>query len=156
MEMERELPNTLFRTYINWNTENFRTDVFPVAPVTTYTPPEEWNLDSTEFNRMIRLAGIYFYDTEREERLLSYVAVPAEMEEGERRKSGLGMFMFVHDPSYLCYPAKSTIATQIRVWASDDTRCLVYMPIPNCNPLVPLTTLFHQADLVLRDVIKTL
>ena len=25
------------------------------------------------------------------------------------------------------------------------------MPIPNCNPLVPLTTLFHQADLLLRE-----
>ena len=134
MEMELELPDTLFRTYINRNARYFKTDLFTLAPVKTYTPPEEWNIDVMEFNRMIRLAGIYFYDTEREERPLSYVAVPAKMKERERRKSGLDMFMFDHDPSYLCYPVKSTIATQVRVWASDDSRCLVYMLIPKLQP----------------------
>ena len=85
MEMELELPDMLFRTYINQNTRNFKTNVFTMAPVKTYTPPEEWNMDSTEFHRMIRLDEIYFYDTEREDRPLSYVAVPAEMEETEQR-----------------------------------------------------------------------
>ena len=151
MEMELDLPEMMFRTYINVNTRDFKTDVFTMAPVKTYMPPDEWNLDYTEFYQMIRLDDMYFYDTERTERPLSYVVIPAEMEEEERRKLGLDMFMFVHDPSYLCYPAKSTIATQVCVWASDDSRCLVYMPIPNCNPLVPLTTMFHQADLILRE-----
>ena len=151
MEMELELQDMLFRTYIDRNTRDFKTDLFTMAPVKTYTPPEEWNIDDLDFHCMIELDEMYFYDTERDERPLSYVVIPAEMGVREREKSGLDMFMFAHHPSYPCYPAKSTIATQIRVWSSDESRCLVYLPIPNCNLLVPLTTLFHQADLVLRE-----
>ena len=84
MDMELDFPDMLFRTYINRNTRDFKTDVFTMAPVKTYMPPKEWNLDYTEFYQMIRLDDTYFYDTARTERPLSYVTVPAEMEEGER------------------------------------------------------------------------
>ena len=68
MDMELDLPDMLFRTYINRNTRDFKIDVFTMAPVKTYMPPKEWNLDYTEFYQMIRLDDTYFYDTARTER----------------------------------------------------------------------------------------
>ena len=148
--MELALPDSVFRTYMDVDTREFRTEFYTIAPMKSFMPPQEWHIDRHDFRRMISLDEGTFYDTELSARPASYVVVPAEMEEVELRKSGLGMFIFLNDPSYPCYPARSTILSQVRVMNVDIPACLVYMPIPNCCPLVPLTTLFHQTYLVVR------
>ena len=57
------------------------------------------------------------------------------------------MFTFLNNESYPCYPARSTIQSQIRVLQGNSEKCVVLMPMPNCSQEVPLTTLFHRAYL---------
>ena len=73
------LPDMKFRTYIRLNNQEVHSDLYPKAPLRSFRPPEEWDLDQQEFRRMITLTKGTFYDTERPSRPALYVVVPAEM-----------------------------------------------------------------------------
>ena len=96
---------------------------------------------------MISLGDGVFYDTELPSRPKSYVIVPAELSPAVRFRTGIHLFTFINSEAYLCYPARSTIKSQVRVLQSKRAKCVVLMPMPNCSKEVPLTTLFHKAYL---------
>ena len=116
-------------------------------PLKSFRSPVEWELDCQDFKRMITLQDGVFYNTEVSARPKSYVIIPAELTAAVRGRTGLNMFTFINDEAYPCYPARSTIHSQVRVLQSNSAKCVVLMPMPNCSKEVPLTTLFHKAYL---------
>ena len=151
MDMELALPQSVFRTYLDVNTRVFKTHHYVEAPLKTFSPPGEWDLSQGAFRRMISLDTTRFYDTETAARPLSYVIIPAEITDDERRLMGLSMFEYAADPSYISFPVQSTIPAQVRALnVHDQDACVVSMPSPNCSRHVPLTTLFHEVVIELR------
>ena len=107
--MELALPQSMFRTYIDIDTRDFKTYHYVVAPLRTFSPPEEWDLSQGIFWGMISLDTTRFYDTEIAARPRSYVMIPSEIDTDDRHLIELSMFEFATDPLYICHPVKSTI-----------------------------------------------
>ena len=61
--MELALPQSVFRTYLDVNTREFKTHYYVEAPLKTFLPPVEWDLTPVVFRRMISLDTVRFYDT---------------------------------------------------------------------------------------------
>ena len=53
MEMALAFPQSMFRTYIDIDTEDFHTHHYVEAPLNTFSPPQEWNLSQGIFRGMI-------------------------------------------------------------------------------------------------------
>ena len=132
--MELALPQSVFRTYLDINTRVFKTHHYVEAPLNTFSPPGEWDLSQGAFRRMISLDTTRFYDTETAARPLSYVIIPTEIDDNERRLMGLSMFEYAADPLYVSFPVQSTIPAQVRALnVRDQDACVVSMPSPNCS-----------------------
>ena len=55
MDMALALPQSMFRTYIAMDTLDFGNDYYVEAPLSTFSPPEEWDLSQGIFRGMISL-----------------------------------------------------------------------------------------------------
>ena len=145
-------PQSMFRTYIDIETGDFRTSHYVEAPLNSFSPPQEWNLSRNVFRGMITLDTSRFYDTEIADRPRSFVTIPSELvSSDDPRLLGLSMFEYVSNGLYDCHPARSRIPTQIRALnVKESDICVLSMPSPNCSPQVPLTTLFHEVVVELR------
>ena len=101
MEMEMALPHSLFRTYMNIDTREFKTHFYVEAPMETFTPPEDWNMSMKTFRSMTTLDSSLYYDTEVAARPRSYVMVPSELHTDDPRLLGLSMFDYSTDVLYV-------------------------------------------------------
>ena len=133
MDNNMDSPDMRFRTYLTVDTVQSRTRHYVLPPLTSFCPPVEWELDCQDFKRMISLQDGVFYDTEVAARPKSYVIVPAELTTAVQGVTGLNRFTFINHVSYPCYPARSTIFSQLRVFQGSKAKCVILMPIPNCN-----------------------
>ena len=147
MEHNGALPDMRFRTFLSVETVTSDIQHYRHAPMKSFRTPVEWDLEKEDFKSMITLQYGVFYDTELPSRPKSYVIVPAELSPAVRFRTGVHLFTFINNEAYPCYPARSTIKSQIRVLQTDRAKCVVLMPIPNCSKEIPLTTLFHKAYL---------
>ena len=149
--MALALPQSLFRTYIDIDTREFKTHHYVRAPLHSFSPPETWKLSPSNFRGMICLDISRFYDTESADRPRSYVIIPSERATDDQHLQGLSMFEYATNELYVCHPARSTIPAQIRARdVSGSDVCVVSMPSPNCSAQIPLTTLFHEVVVEMR------
>ena len=78
MEQDNGLPDMRFRTFLT--VETVTSDNHYIhAPLKSFRPPVEWELEKQDFKRMITLEDGVFYNTELPSRPESYVIVPAEL-----------------------------------------------------------------------------
>ena len=87
MDQAAALPDMRFKTFLTVDTLNSEPKYYTKAPMKSFRPPEEWEIDQHEFRRMIALQDGIFYDTEKSARPKSYVVVPAEMEAAVRGRT---------------------------------------------------------------------
>ena len=56
MEMETSLPDSVFRTYLNIETRDFKTSYFTEAPMKSFLPPVDWEISYKDFRSMMEVS----------------------------------------------------------------------------------------------------